>query len=147
MVRNRFGFGSLLIRFWFDFVPIRNVGVERFARAVRKRFGFDPVSVRFWFTWISNAETADDGEKRREGINTEFAEGTESTELESKSGGKLDDRRIRRTRGAGKKLAGTGGTTGVFGGLAICWDRERHELREKGSGLVFWTSDDEFSLL
>jgi hypothetical protein len=47
MVRNRSGFGSGLIRFWFDFVPLENVGMEAVVKAVRFRFDFGSVSVRF----------------------------------------------------------------------------------------------------
>jgi hypothetical protein len=50
MVRNRSGFDSLSVRFWFDFVPLGDVGLEAVTGAVRIRFDFVPVLVRFWFT-------------------------------------------------------------------------------------------------
>jgi hypothetical protein len=56
MVRNRAGFGSGLIRFWFAFGSLGDVGLERVVPAVRFWFGFGSVSCRFWFTKVFTAE-------------------------------------------------------------------------------------------
>jgi hypothetical protein len=49
VVRNRAGFDSVSVRFWFVFVPLGDVEVEEVVRAVRFRFDFVPVLVRFRF--------------------------------------------------------------------------------------------------
>jgi hypothetical protein len=77
MVRNRAGFGSGLIRFWFDFGSLRDVGLEGVVRAVRFWFDFGSGSCRFWFTRPFTADEAEytrnhaeggfNGEARRRG--------------------------------------------------------------------------------